>query len=193
MAKVMADTACETEETKYDPHTSNFLSIIQQVLDMRKIAMNHQIREKYFGSEEGLPHSIGDMGPLAPLYYVATKCRIRRLRFHAIGLLEEEPRKEGIHDATLLANIARKIIAVEESDFRVTNAGFHLSDLPKAEDLSLASVPSEEHRVKILGILLPDAPWDPAIVRCRHRGSIVRYRITAQPQTVMDSKEEPSP
>ena len=193
MAEIMADTACETEETKYDRHTSNFLLIIQQVLEMRKIAINHKIREKYFGSEEGLPHSIGDMGPLAPLYYVATKCRIRRIRVHAIALLEEEPRKEGIHDANLIANIARKVIAVEDPKVQGPSDDFHLSDLPRVEDFSVGSAPCESRRVKILDIQLPNTPWDPAILRCRYAGSVVRYRVTAQPQTGVNSKADPSP
>ncbi|KAJ9612263.1 hypothetical protein H2200_003860 [Cladophialophora chaetospira] len=183
MAVIMVGTACEMEETKYDRHTFNFLLILEQMLDLRKVASNSKVREKYFGNEEGLPHSIGDMGPVAPLYYLATRCRIPRLRVQAIKLLEEEPRKEGIFDASLVANIARLIAAVEGLDVRQFDDDFHLSDLPRAEDLQLASTPAEERRLEILNILLPDAPWEPAVLTCRYRDSIVRYRIHTQPET----------
>jgi hypothetical protein len=189
MAVIMADTACECDELKYDRHTSNFLSIIQQALEMRKVASDCKIREKYFGPEGGLPHSIGDMGPVTPLYYVAEKCRVRRLKVHAIRLLEEEPRKEGIYDAVLAANIGRKVMAVEEDGFRGEDPSeddFPLGELPGEAELLLAQVPPEQRRVQVLEVLLPDDPWEFTVLRCRRQHAVERFKVTAQLSTGED-------
>ncbi|KIW71188.1 hypothetical protein PV04_03384 [Phialophora macrospora] len=189
MAVIMADTACECDELKYDRHTSNFRSIIQQALEMRKVALDCTIRQKYFGSEDGLPHSIGDMGPVTPLYYVALHCRVHRLKVHAIRLIEEEPHKEGIYDAALVTNIARKVMAVEEGDSRRQDPSeddFPLGELPGEAELLLAQVPTEERRVQVLEVLLPDDPWGFTVVRCRRQHAIERFKITAQLSTGKD-------
>ncbi|ETI23387.1 hypothetical protein G647_05188 [Cladophialophora carrionii CBS 160.54] len=189
MAVIMADTACECDdELQYDRHTAHFLSIIEQALEMRKVALNGKIREKYFGPEGGLPHSIGDMGLITPLYYVAVKCRVRRLRVHAIRLLEEEPRKEGIYDAVLVANIVRKVTALEGGLHRPdpSEDDFPLPELPREADLLFAQVPSAQCRVHILEVLLPDDPWECAVVRCRRQHAIERLQISAQLSTGED-------
>ncbi|OCT55099.1 hypothetical protein CLCR_02846 [Cladophialophora carrionii] len=189
MAVIMADTACECDdELQYDRHTAHFLSIIEQALEMRKVALNGKIREKYFGPEGGLPHSIGDMGLITPLYYVAVKCRVRRLRVHAIRLLEEEPRKEGIYDAVLAANIARKVAALEGSLHRrdPSEDEFPLPELPREAEVVVAQVPSAQCRVHILEILLPDDPWECAVMRCRRQHAIERFQISAQLSTGED-------
>jgi hypothetical protein len=180
VAVIMADTAGETRESKYDRHTASFLSLIQQMLSMRTIALNNKIREKYFGSSEGLSHSIGDIGPVAPLYFLAVKCRVRRLRIHAVRMLEEEPRKEGIYDAVLAANIARQVMAVERigsHEIAATSDEFDLSESPMAEDLLQDPYPQEAERVQILDVRLPNGPWEPTILRCRYQNAVVTYPI----------------
>ena len=184
MAIIMLDTVRETEESKYDRHTSEFLSIIQHMLEMRRIAANAEIRRRFFGSEEGMSHSIGDIGLIAPLYYVAVKCRVRRLRLCAIRMLEETPHKEGIHDAILTANIARKVMALEEDDTLKPGDredDFSLLEPPLAEHWTLQPLIPESDRVQVLDVLLPDGPWDPAILKCRYQNATAYFKISQQP------------
>lgn len=59
-------------------------------------------------------HSLGlDMGIIAPLYFVATRCRDPLLRREAIHLLSS-PRCEGPWDASIAAIVAGRVIAIEE-------------------------------------------------------------------------------
>ena len=130
-----------------------------------------------------MSHSLGDMGQFAPLYYVAVKCRVHRLRMHANRLIEEGPRKEGIYDAILIANIARKIMRVEEVDSLeadTTEDEFQMSDPPLAEDVLLGTLPQESHRVQILDVLLPDAPWISATLRYKYQDTITSYKLGQQ-------------
>ena len=180
MCTIMADTACETAETKYDRHTSDFLSVMDQYLLLRKVAANSKLREKYFGTEEGISHSIGDMGPVAPLYYVALHCRVCRLRLQAIRLLEEMPRKEGIYDAILVANIARKVMDLEwegSPDIDVSNDRLSLSKCPVEDDFMFDPLPPEVQRVQILDVVLPDGAWNAVVLRCRQQNAVICCKV----------------
>ena len=53
MAEIIAETLCEIGESKYDHQTPSFLLLLQQILDIHKVASNHKIRDKYFGPEDG--------------------------------------------------------------------------------------------------------------------------------------------
>lgn len=194
MATIMADTICDSEESKYDRHTASFLSIINQGLAMLKVATNTDIRRRYFGDPEGLPHSIGDAGPLGPLFYVAVKCRIHRFRIHAINFLQQEPRKEGIHDSFLLVSIARRIMAIEEGSLSWNDLCSDDSSMVEVlqTDTKLVPILPESSRVQILQILLPNAPWIPVILKCRHRGVIQHYNIMHGMQWISPRKQIPS-
>lgn len=54
-----------------------------------------------------------DMGIIAPLFFVATKCRDPFLRREAVRLISS-PRREGTWDAQAAVAIAKRVIAIEE-------------------------------------------------------------------------------
>ncbi|OAL24254.1 hypothetical protein AYO22_05914 [Fonsecaea multimorphosa] len=182
MALIMVDTACEADEAKFDRHTARFASIIAQVMALRDMASSSKVREKFFGtSEEGLSHSIADIGLMAPLFYLAVKCRVHALRCQAIGMIAELPRKEGIWDAILVAQIAAKVVAIEEAESSIcsADASSDHDGLRSPEDgpyeqlfltlptgLDQVPVPSASRRVEAIEVLLPDGPWDPVILKC---------------------------
>ncbi|KAL1852457.1 hypothetical protein VTK73DRAFT_9210 [Phialemonium thermophilum] len=57
------------------------------------------------------------LGWVPMLYFVATKCRVRRTRHQALRLLEKTCHREGIWDSRLTLVAARKIVDLEERDF----------------------------------------------------------------------------
>ncbi|KAL4953670.1 hypothetical protein BDW69DRAFT_205688 [Aspergillus filifer] len=63
-----------------------------------------------------MSHTIIDIGWMIPLFYVAIKCRDRRIRRAAIQLLESTNHREGIWDARITSCVARKVMEVEEGD-----------------------------------------------------------------------------
>ncbi|OQV02067.1 Fungal Zn2-Cys6 binuclear cluster domain-containing protein isoform 2 [Cladophialophora immunda] len=175
MAEIMvATTGCDPRgESRFDHQTARFTAIVAQTLDLRHIALTSKVRQKFFGTEEGLSHSIADMGLMAPLFYVAVKCRVHCLRVQAIRLIADVPRKEGIWDATLVAQIARKVMAVEEAD--IGSSDVSDDDLPGLDvayaqlqslPISRVSFPSACRRVEAVDVLLPDGPWDPVVLKC---------------------------
>ncbi|KAL4971094.1 Zn(II)2Cys6 transcription factor [Aspergillus stella-maris] len=73
-------------------------------------------RSRWIGGCD-MSHTIIDIGWMIPLFYVAVKCRDRRIRRTAIQLLESTNHREGIWDAKITACVARKVMEVEEGDF----------------------------------------------------------------------------
>jgi hypothetical protein len=59
---------------------------------------------------------IVDIGWIPPLYYTAIRCRIHRVRLHAIRLLESTSHREGICDARISAAVARTVMQLETND-----------------------------------------------------------------------------
>ena len=55
-----------------------------------------------------------EVGAVPPLYFAATKCRIPALRRRALDLLSEAPRKECIFGASSTAEVACRLIEIEE-------------------------------------------------------------------------------
>jgi hypothetical protein len=55
-----------------------------------------------------------DLGIVAPLFVVATKCRDRKIRRDAIRLLLSSPRREGMWDSILSGRVAEWLMVIEE-------------------------------------------------------------------------------
>ncbi|KAK1634065.1 hypothetical protein BDP81DRAFT_325341, partial [Colletotrichum phormii] len=58
-----------------------------------------------------------DMGLIPPLYYVALKCRNRRIRRQAIELITDNLHQEGMWDAKLAAAVASEVMRMEEEAY----------------------------------------------------------------------------
>ena len=165
MATIMAATCLTpTNESIYDSHTSQFLLLIKQLTHLRTLASPAQILPA-----GDMSRSIIDMGWIPPLYYTAIKCRVHRLRVHAIRLLESTSHREGIWDAKAVACVARKVMEVEERGFYKGVADdFPLASIPLLQDLSLPVLP-EEYRMRDVEIVLSGAPLDRILLFCKRK------------------------
>ncbi|KAM0243139.1 hypothetical protein ACHAP5_006858 [Fusarium lateritium] len=62
------------------------------------------------------PRFAADLGVVAPLFVVATKCRDPNTRRRAIQLLRSSARREGMWDSEMVANISAWVMNLEESE-----------------------------------------------------------------------------
>jgi hypothetical protein len=110
MATIMCESMFSASESTYLEHTNKFITIIERSIDPWKYLTSAQDRE-----QSGVAV---DIASIPPLYYTALKCRIPRIRAHAIRLLRYVPLKEGIWDPSLAANIAEKVKQLEEQYYK---------------------------------------------------------------------------
>jgi len=101
-----------------------------------------------------------DLGIVAPLFVVATKCRDRKLRREATRWLLSSPRREGMWDSILCGRVAQWIIEIEEE-------GLSPWDGPHGH-AAKETVPAEK-RVIVKEILF-DFQKREATLRCGTRG-----------------------
>ncbi|KAF7180853.1 hypothetical protein CNMCM7691_010144 [Aspergillus felis] len=117
MITIMAATCLSPgDEMVFDLHADKFLEMITMLAHLWKFLSMYSA----FGSRPAqffMSRSIGDLGWIAPLYYTAIKCRVHRIRLHAIRLLETSFHREGFWDSQILAFVARKVMEIEEGDF----------------------------------------------------------------------------
>jgi hypothetical protein len=174
IAQIMTATCLRDhdDESIFDLHDDQFL-----------IAINHSIklanvRESRISTAVtsmrcfDMSRSVIDIGWISPLYYVALKCRVHRIRLQAIRLLELSIHREGFWDANIAACVARKVMEIEEGDFYAridTGDDFYLLESPTLEDLLLPPLPNY-CRVHDIDVIPPDAPLDSIILYCRQKG-----------------------
>lgn len=104
---IMVDLDLLKPEEDYDRHMPAFKAIVDRAESQLK------------GSGSGAP-----VRPLfslttayvGPLYMVAARCRNSNIRHRALSLLRSCQRREGMWDSKVVAGIAEKIIALEESN-----------------------------------------------------------------------------
>ncbi|KAH7371153.1 hypothetical protein BKA66DRAFT_551841 [Pyrenochaeta sp. MPI-SDFR-AT-0127] len=165
MATIMCKCISPGSEAKYEAHTEDFLSILEGAIEIWK---TYALARQIPGNVE-LAHSIGECGPIPPLYYTAIKCRNHRIRLHAIKLLGGVQYKEGVWESLLAANIARKVMELEEHGIYQgwsTDDGFSMYDLPVAEDAYFPPLPESSlfHHVQVD---LQDDPAKRALLTCK--------------------------
>lgn len=67
------------------------------------------------------------MAYIAPLYFVALKCRVPGIRRNAVAILEKTHGREGLWDAKLHARVARRVIEIEESSTLLSRGAIQVS------------------------------------------------------------------
>ena len=90
------------EECAVDAHTADFEAITEFAA---KINPNNELQSDSFSFE---------MQTVPPLYYTAVKCRVPSLRRRALDLLRLAPRREGLWNAHMSAQVAARVIEIEE-------------------------------------------------------------------------------
>ncbi|KAK8052427.1 hypothetical protein PG993_003812 [Apiospora rasikravindrae] len=118
-SQIMASVclAPETEaEAIYDAHAASFLAIVRHSSELRHLVRYEAHYNPLVNYTSKISQSTADMGWIPPLYYTALKCRVRRVRLHALRFLGFKPHKEGIWDNELTAVVAREVIRLEEGE-----------------------------------------------------------------------------
>lgn len=89
-----------------------------------------------------------DMGVLPHLYFAASRCRDHMIRRQALQLLRQGPRQEGIWNREMLANIAERLINMEEMDVEIIKTS---ADIPSNARLSVinAAIDSSQRTVTL--------------------------------------------
>jgi hypothetical protein len=173
MYKFMAASMVEAclfpdQETLFDHQWRYFLSIITCATHAKKLIEASQI-PALPGASVGTHGTIMDIGWIPALYYTAIKCRIRRIRLHAIRFLESTTHREGFWDAIVVAQIAGEVTRMEEEERgSYIDDNFSLDSIPKPEELEFPTV-SDLQRVHDVEVVLPNEPWARVSFRCRRR------------------------
>ncbi|KAF2790351.1 hypothetical protein K505DRAFT_364812 [Melanomma pulvis-pyrius CBS 109.77] len=148
------------DEAIFDAHTSSFLSIINQAIDInRLVTAAHRLHK--FPDESEMSTSITDLGWIPPLFFTALKCRHHRVRMQAIKLLSYALHKEGVWDASLTVSLVREVVRVEEGvfyqGFEAIDDFYSPFEMLEQKDLLALPVLPEEYRVCDVDVLLPEA------------------------------------
>ncbi|TPX12572.1 uncharacterized protein E0L32_000749 [Thyridium curvatum] len=158
MARIMLRASLwPDDESIYDTHFDDFLSIIVNAVEVRSHIREFETIEHKMDKS----HSTVDLGWLPLLYFVATKCRHHRLRLQAVKLLDTSLHREGIWDSRVAAIVAKKVMEIEEGDFYPAEVyildDFDAVSLPQEWNLTLPVLP-ESRRIHDLDIELPEDP-----------------------------------
>ena len=160
MATIMTEVALRPgDEVVYDSHTGRFAHLIEISIELKKASSEWLSAPEHSGPHFDMSRSIIDLGWIPPLFYTATKCRVRRIRLQAIRLLESAPHREGIWDARILVRVARRVMELEENDVCTDDddpiSAFALDSRPREQDLALPTVP-ESRRIREVVISFSD-------------------------------------
>ncbi|KAI1363816.1 hypothetical protein F5Y08DRAFT_340283 [Xylaria arbuscula] len=134
-------------EMMYDLQTAEFYSLLEQLVMVWKAHIARpawRFHPPTADMPRRISHSVGDKGWIPLLYFLAVKCRVRRIRVQAIKLLSQTLHREGIWDSRLALIIAKEVVRIEE--------GNHYEELDKEDRFSIVSVPAEHE------ILPPTVP-----------------------------------
>ena len=86
-------------------------------VDLRRSSSSNLYADSPVGSEPA-PSFSPDMGIIAPMYYLSMKCPSTTLRQKALDVLHNDglPRREGLWDSRLVADVAEKAILPASQD-----------------------------------------------------------------------------
>jgi hypothetical protein len=115
ICKVWLAACISTEETIFDEKTQEFAAIIALASTLMKGSYSYISLPQRLSARDPVSFTF-EMGVIAPLYFVALKCRDGQLRRKAISLLSTcTPRREGFWDADILTYVARRAVELEET------------------------------------------------------------------------------
>ncbi|KAK5715924.1 hypothetical protein LTR15_009749 [Elasticomyces elasticus] len=134
-------TRLNTRQLAFDDYTHHFEQILLH-------------GESYIDSLDSLRLVFTfEVGAVPPLYFAATKCRIPSLRRKALQLLSIAPRKECMWGATSTAQLAARLIAIEEEGLSLPAPAWDGSSPTNASPVRDDILPPEHSRVHNLELL----------------------------------------
>ncbi|KAH8692796.1 hypothetical protein BGW36DRAFT_430542 [Talaromyces proteolyticus] len=115
MAVIITATGIsQHQQTLFDQQSDKFFSILSYAINSKALMIDSSVIPDFPDPFTEMQAAIIDIGWVPALYYTAIKCRTRRIRLHAIELLESAPHQEGFWDARMAAGVAREVMRVEE-------------------------------------------------------------------------------
>jgi hypothetical protein len=98
------ETVFATDEAIYDKYTTEFSMMVSDAAELKGLTEYKSMSTNW----------TFDLSAVLPLYFIATKCRVRRIRNQALENLNRGPRREGIWDNLLIRNMVAWIQSIEE-------------------------------------------------------------------------------
>lgn len=181
VATIMTETCLSPEdESAYDLHTDKFISLAIHMIKLRSISLTDApIQSPTPDQDVEIAKSVIDVGINQPLYYLATRCRVHRLRLQAIRMLESSAHREGVWESRTAGVVARKVMELEEKDLDLGENGsdnFPILEYPvNPADLS-RPMPPAEHRLQQVQVDLLGEPTDTIVLRYQREtaGGVVK-------------------
>ncbi|KAI1097738.1 hypothetical protein F4804DRAFT_326663 [Jackrogersella minutella] len=170
VAEIMVDTCLQpTDQLRYDEHTETFISITDQMKQLRSLSTSPELAKLLHFPD--MSNTVSDLGAIPALYYIAVKCRVRRMRHDALKFLHSLHHKEGIWNSPLVACIAGEVVRIEEGGF--------YTDFDNADEVSVSSngtpekivaqepILPESYRLHDIEIELPEDYAGVVILKCK--------------------------
>ena len=101
---IILETVFATNESIYDEYTAGFSEMLCHGIELKRLTAQKSKTTNW----------TFDLGAVLPLYFIATKCRVRDIRKLAVETLQQGSRREGIWDNLLLAKMAAWVQRLEE-------------------------------------------------------------------------------
>lgn len=170
MGIIMLETCLHPDdESIYDLKTDRFVSLAIHLIKLRNVSLPEEaIRFRSPDQHVEISRSIVDVGVIQPLYYLATKCRVHRLRVQAIRLLGASAHREGIWESRTAALVARKIMELEERGLHTGEEGsddFPVLEYPVDPAALSLPLPLKKRRLRRVEVDLLGEPTDTIVLR----------------------------
>lgn len=166
----------------YDQHTSLFTLLMSQMVSMWSMAVPYKEAIRYRGLPRNRVRIAGgsttDVGCIPLLFYVAIKCRVHKIRMHAIRFLDICGHREGPWDAKTVAVVARRVVEVEEGGLRgeegeIRGYGGDMLQVVGEKECRGESMLPRESRVDEVGVRMMGSPVERIGLRgTRRRGGL---------------------
>lgn len=141
--QIMLEAAQVTDEVIYDLFTADFSHILHEC---EALLPETQHGDQDTNPKKGPWHT--SLGLLAPLFFVATRCRIPALRHRAIKALHGSRRREREWNSCIATMLARLVVHTEEKS-RASSSPVGPQQLQSAQRPAAAAALPEAHRVRL--------------------------------------------
>jgi hypothetical protein len=156
-------------EELYDAHTHLFHQNLLTAISQYTVSSSPTSRRAIIGivaTDRKHTEPTIDQGWLYHLFFTAIKCRVHRIRQHALRLMRTTWHKEGIWDTGICVKVVEECLRLEEGEIfhqvGVCDCAFELMQPPPEptgvdRELDLVTIPTHR-RLEELRVCLPSSP-----------------------------------
>ncbi|KAK4541983.1 hypothetical protein LTR36_007183 [Oleoguttula mirabilis] len=142
VSSIWLTTRLATLQTVFDDYTYHFQQVVHHA-EIYVDAVNTKAAAVF----------TFEVGAIAPLFFVATKCRVPSLRRKALQVMARAPRKECMWGATSTAQASARLIAIEEEGLGLAAPRWDGSSSDLTSPVNDSVLPAETERVQNIEIL----------------------------------------